>query len=147
MRPIPKPQPHKAPPASSSRGEDGKTQGNFGVLPPLGKTPSSEGREITMLHRTYDHWKTTNPADEHLGLAPEDEDELPEPTVEEVWDGGRGEYIFEVTFENGSKFTILQEREGAYTGDYSIHGKDYYADGFVSPEKAIERLFDMALNP
>jgi hypothetical protein len=49
-----------------------------------------------------------------------------------------------VTFASGPKFTILQERDGAYAGDYSIHGDGFYADGFASPEKAIDRLLDMA---
>jgi hypothetical protein len=93
----------------------------------------------------YDAWISREPeyAEEPL---PE-EDELEEPTVEEVWSGSRGEYVTEVTFASSAKFTIVQERDGAYAGDYSIHGKGYYADGYSSPEKAIESLFDMALNP
>jgi hypothetical protein len=63
-----------------------------------------------------------------------------------VWDGARGEYVHVVTFESGAKFTILQERDGAYAGDYSIHGKDYYADGYSSPEKAIDHLIDMVMS-
>jgi hypothetical protein len=98
--------------------------------------------ERAVLHKTYDHWKTTNPDDEFLGPEPEDEDEIPEPEVEEVWDGGRGEYVFTVTFDSGSKFTIARELGGAYRGDYSIHGKGFYADGFMSPEKAIAYLTD-----
>jgi hypothetical protein len=92
----------------------------------------------------YDAWISREPeyAEEPL---PE-EDELPEPTVEEVWDGGRGEYVHEVTFASGEKFTILQERDGAYAGDYSIHGKGYYADGYLSPEKAIDHLIDMVMS-
>jgi len=95
---------------------------------------------------SYDHWKCTNPADEFLGPAPEDEDELPpEPTVEEVWDA-RGEYVHVVTFASGEKFTIARQLGGAFSGDYSIHGRDFYSDGFLDPETAIERLFDMARN-
>ena len=97
-----------------------------------------------MLH-SYDHWKCTNPADEFLGPEPEDEDELPEPTVEEVWDG-RGEYVHVVTFPSGEKFTIARQLGGAFSGDYSIHGRGFYSDGFLDPETAIERLFDMARN-
>jgi hypothetical protein len=100
-----------------------------------------------MLHKTYDHWKSTNPDDEHLGPEPSDEDELPpEPTVEEVWDGGRGEYITEVTFASGKQFTVVQERDGAYSGDFSIHGDGYYADGYSSPEKAIDHLIELERN-
>jgi hypothetical protein len=31
---------------------------------------------------TYDHWKTTNPADEFLGPDPDEEDDSPEPVSE-----------------------------------------------------------------
>jgi hypothetical protein len=97
-----------------------------------------------VLHRTNDSFRATNPADEFLGPEPEEEDELPpEPTVEEVWDG-RGEYVHVVTFATGEKFTIARQLGGAFSGDYSIHGKDYYADGYLDPQDAIERLFDMA---
>jgi hypothetical protein len=100
--------------------------------------------ERAVLHKTYDSWKSTNVDDEFLGPEPEDEDELPpEPTVEEVWDGGRSEYVHVVTFANRRRFTIRQEREGAYAGDYSIYGRDFYADGFSSPEKAIDHLIDL----
>lgn len=99
-----------------------------------------------MQHRTNDSFRATNPADEFLGPEPEDEDEQPEPTVEEVWDGGRGEYVTTVTFASGKKFTIVQERDGAYSGDYSIHGKGFYADGYSSPEKAIDRLINMVMS-
>ena len=95
----------------------------------------------------YDLWKTTNPDDEFLGPEPEDEDEIPEPTVEEVWDGGRGEYVHVVTFEDGRFFDIRQSRSGAYVGDYEIVGPlGFYADGYLSPEKAIDHLIDMVMS-
>lgn len=91
---------------------------------------------------SYDHWKTTNPDDQFLGPAPEDEDELPpEPTVEEVWDA-RGEYVHVVTFASGNKFTIVQAHAGPFVGDYEIHGPGYFADGYLDPQDAIERLCD-----
>ena len=92
----------------------------------------------------YDAWLTREPeyAEEPLP----DEDELPEPTVEEVWDGGRGEHVTEVTFASGKKFGIQKARGGAFVGDYEIHGKGYYADGYSSPEKAIDHLIELERN-
>jgi hypothetical protein len=99
-----------------------------------------------VLHRTYDSWKSTNVDDEFLGPEPED-DELPEPTVEEMWSGSRGEYVHVVTFANGSQFTITRETAGAYVGDYTINGPGgFYADGYPSPEKAINYLIDMVMS-
>ena len=106
-----------------------------------------------MLHRTNDSFRATNPDDEFLGPEPEDEDELPpEPTVEEVWSGSRGEYVHVVTFASGKKFQVQQTRGGAYSGDYEIVGAEhpryprnacgFYSDGFLSPEKAIDYLLD-----
>jgi len=90
----------------------------------------------------YDAWKTTNPDDVILGPEPEDEDELPpEPTVEEVWDG-RGEYIHVVTFASGNRFHVQLTRSGPFVGDYEIQGPHYYADGYLDPQDAIERLCD-----
>jgi len=94
------------------------------------------------LHRTYDSWKATNPADQFLGPEPEDEDDLPpEPTVEEVWDAC-GEYVHVVTFASGNKFTIVQAHAGPFVGDYEIHGPGYFADGYLDPQDAVERLCD-----
>jgi len=99
---------------------------------------------MTMLH-TYDHWKSTNPDDEFLGPEPE-EDEIPEPVVDEVWDGARGEYVHTVTFASGAKFQVQQTRGGAFVGDWEIVGKGFYSDGFLSPEAAIDRLIDMVMS-
>jgi hypothetical protein len=91
----------------------------------------------------YDAWKTTNPDDEFLGPEPEDKDEIPEPEVEEVWDGARGEYVHTVTFASGAKYTIVQATRGRFVGDYEIHGPGgVFMDGYESPEKAIEWLCD-----
>jgi hypothetical protein len=92
---------------------------------------------------TYDHWKSTNPADEFLGPAPEDE-EFAEPIVEEIWDGDTSEYIHVVIFESGRKFFVLKSRGGAFIGDYEIVGPgDFYRDGYTSVEKALEYLTDI----
>jgi hypothetical protein len=101
-------------------------------------------KEMTMLHRTNDSFRATNPADEFLGPEPEDEDELPEPTVEEVWDGGRGEYVHEVTFDSGRKYIVSIAQAGAHVGDYDVVSPDegVIANGFLSPEKAIDWLCD-----
>ena len=94
---------------------------------------------------TFDHWLSTNPADD---TDPEfrfedEEDEIPEPTVEEVWDGARGEYVHVVTLGLGEQYTIARQFGGAFSGDYSIHGEGFYADGYASPEKAIDYLLDI----
>lgn len=95
-----------------------------------------------MLHRTNDSYRATNPADEFLGPEPQDE-EFAEPIVEEIWDGDTSEYIHVVIFESGRKFFVLMSRGGAFIGDYEIVGpSDFYRDGFVSPEKAIDWLCD-----
>jgi len=94
------------------------------------------------LHRTYDHWVSTNPDDEFLGPEPEDEDEIPEPVVEDVWHPTRREYVTTVTFASGNKFTIVQAHAGPFVGDYEIHGPGYFADGYLDPQDAIERLCD-----
>ena len=94
-----------------------------------------------MLHKTYDHWKTTNPDDEFLGPEPEDEDELEEPEIEELWDG-RGSYIHVVTMRpSGRKFYIRQATSGAFVQDFEVIGKGgLIAEGFLSPEAAIDWL-------
>jgi hypothetical protein len=102
--------------------------------------------ERAVLHRTNDSFRATNPADEFLG--PEPEDELPEPTVEEVWGAnGRGEYVTEVTFASGNKYIIVLATGGAMVGDYEVHGHRFddfglIANGFLSPEEAINWLCD-----
>jgi hypothetical protein len=96
-----------------------------------------------VLHRTYDSWKSTNVDDEHLGPEPEDEDEIAEPVVDEVWDGARAEYVTTVTFASGNKYAIVKARSGAFVGDYEVYGpRGDVADGFSSPEKAIDWLTD-----
>jgi hypothetical protein len=98
------------------------------------------------VHKTYDSAKATNPADAALGPAPDDnENDLPpEPTVEETWDGGRREYVHEVTFASGKKFYVIgPARSGPFDGEYWITGPDFYSDGFTSPEKAIDYLLDI----
>jgi len=101
---------------------------------------------MTMLH-TYDHWKTTNPDDEFLGPEPQEEDEIAEPVVDEVWHPGRGEYVTTVTFASGAKFTIVQATRGRFVGDYEIHGPGgCFMDGYESPEKAIDYLLDLERN-
>jgi len=105
-----------------------------------------------MLHKTYDSWKATNPADEFLGPEPEDEDAPEEPEIEELWDGARGEYVTEVTFASGKKFGIQKARGGAFVGDFEIVGAEhpryprnacgFYSDGFASVEKALDYLLD-----
>jgi hypothetical protein len=91
----------------------------------------------------YDHWKTTNPADEFLGPAPEDEDALEEPEIEELWDGN-GAYIHVVTMRpSGRKFYIRQATNGAFVSDFEVLGKGgLIAEGFLSAEKAIDWLTD-----
>ena len=99
---------------------------------------------MTMMHKTYDTWRATNPADEFLGPEPEDEDAPEEPEIEELWDGARAEYVHVVTFASGNKYKIVQARAGAFVGDWEIHGpRDFFADGFTSPEKAADYLIDM----
>jgi hypothetical protein len=95
------------------------------------------------IHKTYDHWKTTDPADVTLGPEPEDEEELPEPTVEEVWIGWPVSYCHRVRFASGHVYSVVQSTSGGFIGDYEIHGPgDFYRDGFLSPEKAIDFLTD-----
>jgi hypothetical protein len=102
--------------------------------------------ERAVLH-SYDHWKSTNPDDVTLGPEPSDEDELaPEPSVEEVWDGGRSEYVHVVTFASGAKYAVVKARSGPFVGDYEIYGpRGELSEGFSSPEKAIEYLWDLSL--
>jgi len=103
--------------------------------------------ERAVLHRTNDSWKATNPDDEFLGPEPEDEDELPpEPVIEEHWDGARGEYVTVVTLGLGEQYTIARQFGGAFSGDYSIHGEGFYADGYLSVEKALDYLLDLERN-
>jgi len=97
-----------------------------------------------VLHRTNDSYRATNPADEFLGPEPSDEDELPEPVIEEVWDGGRGEYVHRITIENGATFQVQRARAGAFVGDWEIRGPGgFYVDGYSSPEKAIHYLINV----
>ena len=94
-----------------------------------------------MLHKTYDHWKTTDPADEFLG--PEPEDELPEPTVTEVWIGWPVNYCHRVRFASGHVYSVVRSTSGAFVGLYEIHGPDnFYSDGFASDDVAIDWLCD-----
>jgi hypothetical protein len=96
-----------------------------------------------MMFGSYDHWRATNPADVHLGPEPEDEDELEEPSVEEVWIGWPVNYCHRVRFASGSVYSVVQSTSGGFIGDYEIHGPgDFYADGYESAEKAIDWLCD-----
>jgi hypothetical protein len=97
--------------------------------------------ERAVLHRTYDSWKATDPAAEELGPEPQDEDELEEPEIEELWDGN-GAYIHVVTMRpSGRKFYIRQATSGAFVSDFEVIGKGgLIAEGFLSPEAAIDWL-------
>ena len=90
----------------------------------------------------YDAWISREPeyAEEPLP----DEDELPEPTVEEVWDGARGEYVTVVTFASGRKYTVSVAQAGAHVGDYDVVSPEegVIANGFLSDDKAIAWLCD-----
>ena len=93
-----------------------------------------------MLH-TFDHWRATNPADEFLGPAPEDEDAPEEPEIEELWDGN-GAYIHTVTMRpSGRKFYVRQATSGPFVSDFEIIGKGgVIAEGFLDPEAAVDWL-------
>jgi len=93
---------------------------------------------------TFDHYLSTNPADD---TDPEfrfedEEEEIPEPTVEEVWDGGRSEYVHTVTFASGYKYTVRQVHGGAFSGDFAVIGQSggIIGEGFLSAEEAIDWL-------
>ena len=101
----------------------------------------------------YDHWKTTEPHydEDPEYRTPEEEEEAAraeaeaeaEPVVEEVWDPAAGEYVSQVTFADGTRFTIAQAKAGAYVGDYEIHGRGFFSDGFSSPQRAVEWLINL----
>jgi hypothetical protein len=94
---------------------------------------------------TFDHWLSTNPADD---TDPEfrwqdEEEEIPEPTVEEVYIGWPVSYCHRVTFASGSVYSVVRSTSGPFVGDYEIHGpNDFYSDGFEDADKAIDWLFD-----
>ena len=70
-------------------------------------------------------------------------DDVPEPEVEEVWDGARGEYVFEATFPSGAKFQVIRATSGPFVGDWEIRGaKGCIGDGFLSAEDAVDWLTD-----
>jgi hypothetical protein len=91
----------------------------------------------------YDAWKTTNPDDEFLGPDPDEEEELPEPVISEVWDGGRGEYVTTVTFASGSKYTIRLSSFPADTYEIVDPQGEIVNDGYVTPERALDWLTDI----
>ena len=94
---------------------------------------------------TYDHWLSTNPADD---TDPEfrfedEEEEIPEPTVEEVWIGWPVDYCHRVRFASGHVYSVVQSTSGGLIGDYEIHGPgNFFRDGFLSDDKAIDWLCD-----
>jgi hypothetical protein len=96
----------------------------------------------------YDTWKSTEPP---IDLDPEfrfeDEPELePEPTIDEVWDGARAEYVTTVTLDDRT-LTIRTARSGPYVGDYEITGPDgFYSDGWITLDRAIARATDHLLD-
>ena len=87
----------------------------------------------------YDAWKTTNPDDEFLGPEPQDEEELPEPVIDEEWNASRGEYTTTVTFGSGAKYAVRQNSDD----NYEIHGPDGFYMDFETPEKALSWLTDI----
>lgn len=90
----------------------------------------------------YDAWKLATPP-EYEFLGPEPEDELPEPTVEEVWIGWPVDYCHRVTFASGHVYSVVRSTSGAFIGDYEIHGPgNFYRDGFASDDAAIDWLCD-----
>lgn len=93
---------------------------------------------------TYDSWKLAS--DPQLGEEPveeEDEEELSPPSVEEIWDTHRGEFIHEATFASGHKFAVRRTLSGAFRNDFEVVGPNgFYSDGYLSPECALAWLCD-----
>jgi hypothetical protein len=88
---------------------------------------------------TYDKWISTNPADD---TDPEEE-EIPEPTVEEVWIGWPVPTCHRVRFVSGNVYSVVQSTSGGFKGFYEIHGPgDYFNNGFSSDDTAIAWLCD-----
>jgi len=98
--------------------------------------------ERAVLH-SYDHWKTTNPDDEFLGPDPEAEEEFPEPTITEEWDGDRAEYVTTCLFANGKKYTVRMSSFPADTYEIVDPKGEILSDGHVTPERALDRLLDL----
>ena len=98
-----------------------------------------------MLHKTYDHW-LTNPADDtdpEFRWEDDEEEEIPEPEVTEVWIGWPVDYCHRVRFASGHVYSVVQSTSGGFIGDYEIHGPDnFYSDGYEDPEAAIKWLCD-----
>jgi len=94
----------------------------------------------------YDAWKLATPPEyDDPGPEPQDEPELPEPDIDEVWNGTAYDHV--VRFADGRTFTVRLARAGPFVGDYEICGDGYYSDGWTSPDLAIDHLIDMARNP
>ena len=90
----------------------------------------------------YDAWLSREPEHAEWPGPDEEEEEIEAPEVEEIWHPTRMEYVTTVTFASGNKFTIVQAHAGPFVGDWEIHGPGYFADGYLDPQDAIERLCD-----
>jgi hypothetical protein len=85
----------------------------------------------------YDAWISREPeyAEEPMQ---EEEEELPEPTIEEAWNASRGEYETVVTFASGKKFAV---RQVPHWDTWEVNGPDFYMD-FQTREQALNYLTD-----
>jgi hypothetical protein len=89
---------------------------------------------------SYDKWKLATPPEyEFLGPDPAEEEEFPEPVIDEEWNASRGEHETVVTFGSGAKYALRQN--GA--DEWEIHGPDSFYINFTSEKHALTWLIDI----
>jgi hypothetical protein len=69
---------------------------------------------------TYDHWKSTNPADEFLGPEPESEDDHEPMTSKEIADLVRRAEAFLASLGTDRKMSDVARNSEPYRGDYLV---------------------------
>jgi hypothetical protein len=85
----------------------------------------------------YDSWLAREPDLFHEHECP-DEEEIPEPTIEEEWNASRGEYETVVTFACGSKYAIRQNSDD----NWEVNGPGGFYVDFQTLEQALNYLTD-----
>ena len=90
---------------------------------------------------SYDSYKLATPPeydDAYFGIEPQEEEEIPEPTIEEAWNVSRGEYETVVTFACGSKYAIRQNSDD----NWEVNGPGGFYVDFQTLEQALNYLTD-----
>ena len=82
--------------------------------------------------------KPRTPTTSFSAQSQSEEEELPEPVIDEEWNASRGEYETVVTFACGSKYAIRQNSDD----NWEVNGPGGFYVDFQTLEQALNYLTD-----